>query len=111
MMSAAKATGWAWKLPPEIALSWSGNTIGLSVTAPASMVSVRAALVSRSSAAPITCGWQRKLYGSCTRPQRGMAGNDFAAVEQLADRRGDADLTGLAAQFGEARVEGFDASP
>ena len=60
-MSAAKATGWAWKLPPEIAESSSGKTIGLSVTAPASMVSVRAALVSRSSAAPITCGWQRKL--------------------------------------------------
>ena len=44
IVSAAKATGWAWKLPPEIALSSSGKTIGLSVTAPASMVSVRAAL-------------------------------------------------------------------
>ena len=61
IMSAAKATGWAWKLPPEMAMSSSGNRIGLSVTAPASIVSVRAAFVSRSSAAPITCGWQRKL--------------------------------------------------
>ena len=33
MMSAAKATGWAWKLPPEMAMSSSGNRIGLSVTA------------------------------------------------------------------------------
>ena len=61
IMSAAKATGWAWKLPPEMAMSSSGKRIGLSVTAPASIVSVRAALSSRSSAAPITCGWQRKL--------------------------------------------------
>ena len=45
MVSAAKATGWAWKLPPEIAVSSSGNTIGLSVTAPASMVRVRAAFI------------------------------------------------------------------
>ena len=50
MMSAAKATGWAWKLPPEMAASSSGNRIGLSVTAPASILSVRAALASRSSA-------------------------------------------------------------
>ena len=42
IMSAAKATGWAWKLPPEMATSESGNRMGLSVTAPASMVSVRA---------------------------------------------------------------------
>ena len=54
--SAAKATGCAWKLPPEIALSSSGKTTGLSVTAAASMVSVRAVFSSRSSAAPITCG-------------------------------------------------------
>ena len=43
IMSAAKATGCAWKLPPEMATSSSGKRIGLSVTAPASMVSVRAA--------------------------------------------------------------------
>jgi hypothetical protein len=61
IVSAAKPTGCAWKLPPEIALSSSGKTIGLSVTAPASITSVRAALARRSSAAPITCGWQRKL--------------------------------------------------
>jgi len=47
IVSAAKATGCAWKLPPEIAVSSSAKTIGLSVTAPASMVSVRAAFYSQ----------------------------------------------------------------
>jgi hypothetical protein len=60
MMSAAKATGWAWKLPPEMRILVGeedrivGHRIGLDL-------SVRAALVSRSRQAPITCGWQRKL--------------------------------------------------
>jgi hypothetical protein len=58
-MSAVNATGSAWKLPPDTASS--PKMIGLSVTAFASMVSVPATWRSRSSAAPITCGWQRKL--------------------------------------------------
>jgi hypothetical protein len=57
--SAAKATGWAWKLPPDSASS--PKMRGLSLTALASISIVRAELRMRSSAAPITCGWQRKL--------------------------------------------------
>ena len=60
IMSAAKATGSAWKFPPDSTAPSSANTSGLSDTALASMVSVRAALASRSRHAPITCGWQRK---------------------------------------------------
>ena len=57
MMSAAKATGSAWKLPPETMAS--SSTSGLSVAAFASISSVAAASRSRSIAAPVTCGWQR----------------------------------------------------
>jgi histidine ammonia-lyase len=52
------------------------------------MVSVRAALASRSSAAPITCGWQRKLYGSCTLPQRAwLATMALCEVGSISERR------------------------
>ena len=70
-VSAAKATGSAWKLPPETIsacpdlASW--KISGLSVTALASISRVRPALPSKSRQAPMTCGWQRRLYGSCTR--------------------------------------------
>ena len=43
MMSAAKATGSAWKLPPESTASSSAKTKGLSETLFASISSVRAA--------------------------------------------------------------------
>ncbi len=68
-MSAAKATGSAWKLPPETTSPCSGKTSGLSDAALASMRRMRAAWVRLSRQAPITCGWQRIEYGSCTRPQ------------------------------------------
>ena len=67
IMSAAKPTGSAWKFPPEtISPAWV-RTSGLSVAAFASISSVRAAWRSTSIAAPVTCGWQRMQYGSCTR--------------------------------------------
>ena len=66
-MSAAKATGSAWKLPPLRASPVSVNTSGLSDTPLASISSVVAAWRITSRAAPITCGWQRRQYGSCTR--------------------------------------------
>ncbi|MNV36001.1 hypothetical protein D3C71_1274640 [compost metagenome] len=66
-MSAAKATGSAWKLPPLSASLVSVNTSGLSDTPLASIASVVAAWRITSNAAPITCGWQRRQYGSCTR--------------------------------------------
>ena len=58
-MSAAKATGSAWKLPPESTSPESGNTSGLSVTAFASVSRSAAAWRRLSRQAPITCGWQR----------------------------------------------------
>jgi hypothetical protein len=58
--SAANATGSAWKFPPETISPVSTSTSGLSVTALASIVNVRADCVSRSSTAPATCGWQRR---------------------------------------------------
>ena len=61
MMSAAKATGSPWKLPPDSASSVDRRKIsGLSDTPFASVCSVAAAWRRMSSAAPITCGWQRR---------------------------------------------------
>ncbi len=56
IMSAANATGSAWKFPPDSAVSSSAKISGLSVTPLASVSSVSAALRSTSSAAPMTCG-------------------------------------------------------
>ena len=61
MMSAAKATGWAWKLPPEMTSSESGKRIGLSVTALASISKRARGVGEEVERAPMTCGWQRKL--------------------------------------------------
>ena len=60
IMSAANATGSAWKLPPESASSVSGKISGLSETPFASVASSDAAWRSTSSTAPITWGWQRR---------------------------------------------------
>jgi hypothetical protein len=69
MPSAAKATGSAWKLPPDRISPSAANTSGLSETAFASATRRAAAERSWSRQAPITCGWQRRQYGSCTRSQ------------------------------------------
>ena len=45
----------------EVIRKLSTRSTSGAVTAPASIVNVRAAFCSRSSEAPITCGWQRKL--------------------------------------------------
>ena len=74
MMSATKAMGSAWKLPPEMT-SPLLNTSGLSDAAFASMARTRAACCRLSRHAPITCGTQRIEYGSCTRPQCGCEGS------------------------------------
>ena len=65
--SAAKATGSAWKLPPERTSPSAGKISGLSVTALASRTRTVAVCRMTSRHAPITCGWQRSEYGSCTR--------------------------------------------
>src|SRR5829696_7841226 len=67
IMSAAKATGSAWKLPPEITSPSAAKTSGLSETPFASVSRVAAAWRRRSRQAPITCGWQRRQYGSWMR--------------------------------------------
>jgi len=67
--SAANATGSAWKLPPDSTASSSANTSGLSDTPFASVTSTDAQCRIASRQAPITCGWQRRLYGSCTLSQ------------------------------------------
>ena len=68
MLSAAIATGSAWKLPPDNTSPESANTKGLSDTALASISKTTAAWRNWVKAAPITCGWQRRQYGSCTLP-------------------------------------------
>ncbi|MCY1374247.1 hypothetical protein D9M69_615760 [compost metagenome] len=68
-LSAASATGSAWKLPPEITSPCSTNTRGLSDTAFDSIRSTSATWRICVRQAPITWGWQRKEYGSCTFPQ------------------------------------------
>ena len=60
IMSAANATGSAWKLPPDNASPVSVRISGLSVTPFASVSRVAAACRRIPSAAPITCGWQRR---------------------------------------------------
>ncbi|MCY1461210.1 hypothetical protein D9M71_788410 [compost metagenome] len=55
-LSAAMATGSAWKLPPEITSPCSANTSGLSDTALDSTSSTSAAWRSWVRQAPITCG-------------------------------------------------------
>ena len=66
ILSAAIATGSAWKLPPEMTSFSAAKTSGLSETALASASSTSAAWRICVRQAPITCGWQRREYGSCT---------------------------------------------
>src|SRR5437879_6025888 len=103
-MSAANATGSAWKFPPESASPASGKMSGLSVTAFASTASVAACWVMRSRHAPITCGWQRlavtadlpeaehgerqgrkrgEIAGGADRPLRRHAGRETGVDEPL----------------------------
>ena len=56
IMSAAKATGSAWKFPPDRAAPSSAKISGLSVTPFASVPSVWAAWIRRSRTAPMTWG-------------------------------------------------------
>ena len=60
ILSAAIATGSAWKLPPERTSPVSGKISGLSETPFASVSRMFAACRIWSRQAPITCGWQRR---------------------------------------------------
>ena len=105
-MSAAKATGSAWKLPPDSTSPVSredqrivGDRVGLGDerAPPAACI--------RSRHAPITCGWQRSEYGSCTRVAGAMRLADLAAREQLAVHLRDAGLAVVAAHVVDARIK------
>ena len=110
MMSAAKATGWAWKLPPRdrrIPVGEDDRIVG------------HRARLDGQSARGIGQQVERRahhlrLAAEAVRvldpAAAAVAGEDFAAVEKSGDGGGDADLAGLAAQRGEARVERFDAA-
>ena len=67
IMSAAKATGSAWKLPPEKHLAVVGEDQRIVGDAVRLDHQRRRRLAQEVEAAPITCGWQRRQYGSCTR--------------------------------------------
>ena len=67
--SAARASGWPWKLPPDTISPDSAKTIGLSVAALASISTTPRANRTASRVAPCTCGAHRIEYASCTRPQ------------------------------------------
>lgn len=84
--SAAKATGPAWKFPPETTRP-SPRTSGLSVAALASVRSVPAAIRRRSRPAPATCGGQRMQQGSCTLSSPSMW---LARMAEPASRRDSA---------------------
>ena len=102
-LSAANATGSAWKLPPERISPVCANTSGLSDTAFASISSTSAAWRIWSRHAPITCGWQRRLYGSCTRWQSTCDARMSLPREQVAvERRGIA-LAAMTAHVLDAR--------
>ena len=104
-LSAANATGSAWKLPPERISSLSANTSGLSDTAFASMTRIDAACRIWSTQAPITCGWQRRLYGSCTRGQSLCEARIALPVEQRPVDRRRVGLAAMAAHRVDARIE------
>ena len=82
--------------------------------------SVAAACRSRSSTAPITCGWQRRQYGSCTRssPIRCEARMALPAISARNAAR-DLDLAAMAAQrwmrgsngVSEPRAASVDSAP
>ena len=82
-----------------------GRSSGLSVTALASVSSVPACCVIRSRHAPMTCGWQRSEYGSCTRVAGAMRFADLTAREQLAIDLRDARLAVVAAHVVNARIK------
>ena len=105
-MSAAKATGSAWKLPPDRASPVSAKISGLSVTPLASVASVVAAWRNMSSTAPMTWGWQRRQYGilhALVADQ--MRDADGRAFHQATQRMRRLDLAGVAAQLVDARIE------
>ena len=99
MVSAAKATGWAWKLPPLIAdilvrkhdwiVGHGAGFDGQSAGGIDEQVE-RGAHHLRLAA---------EAVGVLDLAAAAVAGDDRAAIEQAADCGGDADLAGLAAQL------------
>ncbi len=94
-MSAAKATGSAWKLPPDSASSVSAKISGLSVTPLASSASVARRLTQEIEASAHHLRLAAQAIGVLHAVVAGeMRRADRAALQQRAQRRGDFDLAG-----------------
>ena len=105
MVSAAKATGWAWKLPPEIARILVGEDDRI-VGHRAGLDGQRArGILQQVERGAHHLRLAAEAVGVLHPAARDVAGQDLAALEQAVDRGGDADLAGLAAKLGNARVE------
>ncbi len=109
-MSAAKATGWAWKLPPEMRR--------ILIRKDDRIVGHRAGLDgqrARGTGEQVERGAHdlrlaAEAVGVLDLAAAGVAGDDLAALEQAGDRGSDADLPGLAAERADARIERADAA-
>ncbi len=99
-LSAAKATGSAWKLPPESTSPSSREDqriVGDAVRLDAAACARRPAPA--RGRRPSTCGWQRSEYGSCTRVAvRGASARMSLPAEHGAECGGDRRSARLAAQ-------------
>ena len=102
-LSAANATGSAWKLPPDSASPSSAKTSGLSETAFASIASVAAAWRSRSRPPPSPAAGSAGSTGPARGRRRRVRRADGAARHQRAQRGGGLDLPVMAAQRMDAR--------
>ena len=106
IMSAANATGSAWKLPPDSASPLSAKISGLSETPLASVASVAAAWRSevehRAHHLRLAAQAVGVLHAVVVDEVRGA---DGAAGHQRAQGGGDLDLAAMAAQRVDARVE------
>ncbi len=105
-MSAAKATGSAWKLPPDSAVSSSAKISGLSVTPLASSPACAPPAASGRGRRPSPAAGSAGNRGPARADRRRqMRGADLAARHQRAQAGGDVDLAAMAAQRMDARIE------
>ena len=105
-MSAAKATGSAWKLPPDSASSVSAKMSGLSETPLASMSERRGGLAQEIEASAHHLGLAAQAIGILHSFVAGeMRSANGAPGEQRAQGGGDFDLAGMAPERMDARVE------
>ena len=106
IMSAAKATGSAWKLPPDSASPSSAKISGLSETPLASVASVAGGLAQHVEHGAHHLRLAAQAVGVLHAVVADeMRGADGAAGHQRAQRVGRVDLAAMAAQRVDARIE------